>query len=139
MPEQRRTNPNKQRAVVYARVGSGHQHDSWSSQRQLDACRRWAKEHGLRVTREFTDIGVSGLDAERPALMQLFDYIETHPVDYVVCDEMTTLARDYLLSTQLILQAQAHDAKVAIASLDAVLDIHVGRLPNDAQPEEQSA
>ena len=123
-----------ERVVLYAHVAHSHQQATWLAH-QLEACRRFANKHGLSVVQEFTDRGLSDTDIDRPALRQMFDYLDTHHIDYVVCEEMATLARDYQRSAQLVLRVQDHGSKVALASLDAILDIHLGNQP-DAEHHE---
>lgn len=128
--------PLAMQAVLYVRVDSSHHHGDWSGQRQLNSCYRWAEKYHLDVAQEFIDLGYRGMKPDRPMLNRLFDYLQNHPVGYVVCEEMTTLAQDYPDSINAVMRIQHHGAKVAIAALDAVLEIHRGELPG-GQPEDQ--
>lgn len=121
------TKDHTQTAVLYARVASATQADQTrDTDRQFEECRRMADALDVTVEQEFADHGISGLTLERPALRQLFTYVETHPTDYVICAKLSQVAREVVLSHQVALQLRRHGARLAIASLDAVIDVHLG-------------
>lgn len=78
------------RAVIYARVSTSTQ----DYQRQLDELRDYASRMGYEVVREFSE-KISGAKkvAEREALSDLLDYVESNEVDKVLIYECSRLSR----------------------------------------------
>jgi len=133
------TKHQRKRAVLYARVGSPAPGSHVSIDRQLAACRRMAERLGATVTQEFTDSGISGLKLERPALTPLFDYVDTHPTDYVICADVARLARNHQLFLEVAVAFHRRGVNVAIADLDAVLAIHFGEPDAPDTKQERAA
>ena len=79
-------------AVAYARV-STDDHDQ-NPESQLVELRNYAKEHGITIVEEFTDM-ISGTTDERPELQRIFGYKLMHPeVTKLLVLSNDRLARD---------------------------------------------
>ena len=78
------------KAVIYARVSTNGQ----DYQRQLDELREYASHMGYEVVREFSE-KISGAKkiAEREALTDLLDFVESNEVDKVLIYECSRLSR----------------------------------------------
>lgn len=78
------------KAVIYARVSTNTQ----DYQRQLDELRAYAARMGYKVVKEFSE-KISGAKkiAEREALSDLLDYVESNEVDKVLVYECSRLSR----------------------------------------------
>jgi DNA invertase Pin-like site-specific DNA recombinase len=77
------------RAVVYARVSTGDQH----LETQLLDLRELAKQRGLEVVREYTDV-ISGAKAKRPGLDSLMSDARRHRFDVVLVAAFDRIARN---------------------------------------------
>ena len=77
------------RAAVYCRVSTGDQH----LETQLLDLRELAKQRGLEVVREYTDV-ISGAKAKRPGLGQLMSDARRHRFDVVLVAAFDRIARN---------------------------------------------
>jgi DNA invertase Pin-like site-specific DNA recombinase len=77
------------RAVIYCRVSTGDQH----LETQLLDLRELAKQRGLEVVREYTDI-ISGAKSKRPGLDQLMADARRHRFDVVLVAAFDRIARN---------------------------------------------
>jgi DNA invertase Pin-like site-specific DNA recombinase len=77
------------RAVVYARVSTGDQH----LQTQLLDLHEMAKQRGLEIVREYSDV-ISGAKSKRPGLDQLMSDARRHRFDVVLVSAFDRIARN---------------------------------------------
>jgi DNA invertase Pin-like site-specific DNA recombinase len=77
------------RAAIYCRVSTGDQH----LETQLLDLRELAKQRGLEVVREYTDV-ISGAKAKRPGLDQLMSDARRHRFDVVLVAAFDRIARN---------------------------------------------
>src|ERR1700733_14432354 len=77
------------RAVLYSRVSTGEQH----LETQLLDLRELAKQRGLEVVREYTDV-ISGAKAKRPGLDQLMSDARRHRFDVLLVTAFDRIARN---------------------------------------------
>jgi len=84
------------RAAIYVRVSTVDQHP----QTQLLDLRQFAIQRGLQIVETYTDHGVSGTKARRPALDKMLEDARRHKFDVVVVWACDRLAR----STKHLLQ-----------------------------------
>ena len=77
------------RATLYCRVSTGDQH----LETQLLDLRELAKQRGLEVVREYTDV-ISGAKAKRPGLDQLMSDARRHRFDVVLVAAFDRIARN---------------------------------------------
>ena len=79
----------RKRAVIYCRVSTGDQH----LETQLLDLRELAKQRGLEVVREYTDV-ISGAKAKRPGLDQLMSDARRHRFDVMLVAAFDRIARN---------------------------------------------
>ncbi len=82
------------RALLYCRVSTRRQTDNLSLPEQRARCTAFCEQNGWSVERVFVDKGASAKTADRPALMELLEYVKTHPVSYVVVYDLTRYMRN---------------------------------------------
>ncbi|MCQ9368885.1 recombinase family protein [Brevibacterium sp. 91QC2O2] len=87
-------------AVSYLRVSTkeqaskGGRDEGFSIPAQREANLRKAQDLGAVVIEEFVDAGESARKADRPALMEMIEYVKTHPVAYCIVHKVDRLARN---------------------------------------------
>lgn len=83
------------RAILYARVSTDNQADNYSLPTQLEACRKYANQHGFEVIAEITDeISGSTPVNERPGGRQVYDLLNQRMAEVVVMFTIDRTARD---------------------------------------------
>jgi len=95
------TEPTK--AVIYCRTACspGVENDS-ALQVQEEACRAYAKTHGVEVTGIYYDPGISGMTADRPGWQAMMQALKNALVPHgVLIRDISRLARDLALSDEL--------------------------------------
>jgi len=109
-----------QKAVSYIRVSGRGQVDGDGPERQRVAIARFARNTGLTIVDEFSDLGVSGTTdlANRRGLAALLDRIESNGVRVVVIERADRLARD--LMVQEVIANQFARAGATILTADGV-------------------
>lgn len=113
-------------AIVYLRVASAAQDDVGAVTRQLDACIAMANRLGATTEQVFIDHGTSGSTLDRPGLNELFSYIASHEVQYVITSDLARLGRPYALGYQVLLRLHQHGCNLVLADLDATVEVKVG-------------
>lgn len=99
------------KVIIYARVSTTNQ----EYDRQLEELREYCKKMDYEVVKEFAET-VSGAKkvAERAALSELLNYVETHEVDKVVVYECSRLSRRVLDFLEVIEFLSARKVSVFI-------------------------
>lgn len=93
----------KIKAVAYCRVSTDNQKDEGTVGLQVDAITEYCKANSIELIDTFSDEGVSGGLEDRPALADLFDFIETtDEVKAVIIYKLDRLARDLIIQENLI-------------------------------------
>jgi DNA invertase Pin-like site-specific DNA recombinase len=77
------------RAALYSRISTGDQH----LETQLLDLREMAKQRGLEVVREYTDV-ISGAKSKRPGLDQLMSDARRHRFDVLLVSAFDRIARN---------------------------------------------
>src|ERR1700741_3368767 len=77
------------RAVLYSRISTGDQH----LETQLLDLRQMARERGLEIVREYSDV-ISGAKSKRPGLDQLMSDARRHRFDILVVAAFDRIARN---------------------------------------------
>jgi len=77
------------RAAVYSRISTGDQH----LETQLLDLREMAKQRGLEIVREYSDV-ISGAKSKRPGLDQLMSDARRHRFDVVLVAAFDRIARN---------------------------------------------
>lgn len=104
------------RAALYMRVSTVDQHP----ENQLNQLRLFAAQRGFQIVEEYTDHGVSGTKARRPALDKMLKDAHRHRFDVVVvwaCDRLARSTKHFLqcldelneLGIQFLSQREAID------------------------------
>ncbi len=104
------------RAALYMRVSTVDQHP----ETQLHELRRFASQRGFEIVEEYTDLGISGTKARRPALDRLLKDANRHRFDVVLvwsCDRLARSTKHFLqvldelndLGIQFLSQREAID------------------------------
>jgi DNA invertase Pin-like site-specific DNA recombinase len=104
------------RAALYMRVSTVDQHP----ENQLNELRNFASQRGFQIVDEYTDHGVSGTKARRPALDKMLKDAHRHKFDVVVvwaCDRLARSTKHFLqlldelseLGIQFLSQREAID------------------------------
>jgi DNA invertase Pin-like site-specific DNA recombinase len=104
------------RAALYMRVSTVDQHP----ENQLNELRHFAEQRGFQITEEYTDHGVSGTKARRPALDRMLNDAHRRRFDVVVvwaCDRLARSTKHFLqvldelnaLGVQFLSQREAID------------------------------
>jgi DNA invertase Pin-like site-specific DNA recombinase len=102
------------RTVAYLRTASSDQLDS---KRGLDtqrwACEGYARSVGLRITRIYADMGISGLSEQRPALTELMHDLSRGGIRRVLIADPARLARSRQLAEKLSERIRRNGASLA--------------------------
>src|ERR1700752_1762211 len=77
------------RAVLYSRISTGDQH----LETQLLDLRQMARERGLEIVREYSDV-ISGAKSKRPGLDQLMSDARRHRFDVLLVSAFDRIARN---------------------------------------------
>ena len=104
------------RAALYMRVSTVDQHP----ENQLNELRQFASQRGFQIAEEYTDHGVTGTKARRPALDKLLNDAHKRRFDVVVvwaCDRLARSTKHFLqvldelneLGVQFLSQREAID------------------------------
>jgi DNA invertase Pin-like site-specific DNA recombinase len=104
------------RACLYVRVSTLDQHPEM----QLQELRQFARQRGFEIVDEYTDHGISGTKARRPALDRLLKDAHRHHFDVVLvwsCDRLARSTKHFLqvldelndLGIQFLSQREAID------------------------------
>lgn len=91
-------------AVIYCRVSSDRQaSEGHGLEGQERRCREYARANGYIVVQAFHDKGASGGTIKRPALQEMFDFMEKRKgVDVVLFEDVSRIARDMGVHIQIL-------------------------------------
>jgi site-specific DNA recombinase len=112
------------RAVLYARVAVGGEGaGKYELDRQLEACRQHAQDHGWEVVAKLAEDerGVSGSTIDRPQLNCMLAMARAGQFDVLVARDLYRLSRD--LGNLLAVQKELGQHGIEIASVQ-----HVGEM-----------
>ncbi len=99
------------KVIIYARVSTTNQ----EYDRQLEELRAYCKKMGFEVVKEFAETASGAKKAaDRVALSELLNYVETHEVDKVVVYECSRLSRRVLDFLEIIEYLSARKVSVFI-------------------------
>ena len=99
------------RAAIYCRVSTDEQGRGYSLPTQLEACQRYAQEHGYVIAARFED-EYTGTELDRPELNRLRELVRQGEVDCIIIYDLDRLARNVYF--QLHLENEIHSAGVRI-------------------------
>lgn len=104
------------RIALYARVSTSEQ----SCESQLFALRAYTQARGLEIAAEYTDHGVSGAKARRPALDRLLADAKRRKFDVLAVTKLDRLARSVRHLTTLAAELEA--LGIGLVVLDQAID-----------------
>ena len=114
------------RAVSYLRVSTkeqaekGGMDEGYSIPAQRDGNMRKADSIGARIIEEFVDAGESARTADRPELMRMIQYVQTHDVKYCIVHKVDRLARNR--ADDVAIHLALRDAGVVLVSATENID-----------------
>ncbi len=99
--------------VGYCRVSTENQKEEGTIEIQKSALSQYEAQNGHELVTVFCDEGVSGGLEDRPALSELFFYLEEHPeAEGVLIYKLDRLARDLYIQEHLIKKLESLDKKL---------------------------
>ncbi len=113
-------------AVTYLRVSTKEQaekggtDEGFSIPAQRDANHRKAESLGATIVEEFIDAGESARTADRPDLMRMIEYVQTHKVAYCIVHKVDRLARNR--ADDVTIHLALRDAGVMLVSATENID-----------------
>ncbi len=92
------------KAFAYLRVSGKAQVEGDGFTRQLEAIRRYAAAHDIKIARVYRDEGVSGTkDLEnRPAFVEMMTALHSNGTKLVLVEKLDRLARDLMIQETII-------------------------------------
>jgi DNA invertase Pin-like site-specific DNA recombinase len=92
------------KAFAYLRVSGKSQVEGDGFTRQLEAIKRYASEHGIKIAHVYRDEGVSGTkDLEnRPAFVEMMTTLHSNGTKLVLVEKLDRLARDLMVQETII-------------------------------------
>lgn len=108
------------RAAVYVRVSSAEQVEGTSLDTQRERCRAYAEGAGWTVVGTYSDEGISGAKASRPALDRMLAEVRAGRVDVVVVAKLDRLGRSMRHLAGLL--GELDDAGVSLVSVSEAFD-----------------
>ncbi len=93
-----------QKAFAYLRVSGKGQIEGDGFTRQLEAIKRYASAHDIKIARVFREEGISGTKEleNRPALLDLMTALHSNGVKLVLVEKLDRLARDLMIQETII-------------------------------------
>ncbi len=112
--------------VAYCRVSTENQKEEGTVELQIDAIKRFCEENGHELVSIFKDEGISGGLEHRPALAELFGFLESNEgkgVQAVIIWKLDRIARDLYIQEHLIKKIEGLGKKL-ISTKEADIDSH---------------
>ncbi len=98
------------RAFAYLRVSGKSQVEGDGFVRQLEAIKKYTKEHGIRIVRVFREAGISGTKdlGDRPAFVEMMTSLHADGVQLVLIEKLDRLARDQVVQELILRDLRKH-------------------------------
>lgn len=90
------------RAGLYARVSSEEQAEGYSLDAQLEAMRRFCRDRGWTVIREYTEEGYTGTKRDRPAFSEALADCEAGRLDILLTHQLDRFYRNLKLQLETL-------------------------------------
>lgn len=116
------------RAGLYARVSREEQAEGYSLDAQLEAMRRFCKERGWAVIREYTEEGYTGTVTDRPAFTEALDDCEAGRLDILLTHQLDRFYRNLALQLETLGKLGRWGVGLAEAWQDAPAEIRAQML-----------
>jgi len=99
------------KAFAYLRVSGKGQVEGDGFTRQLQAIKKYASAHDIRIIRVFRDEGVSGTKdlASRPAFVEMMTALYSNGTRMVLIEKLDRLARDLMVQETIIGDLRKHE------------------------------
>lgn len=105
-------------AVIYARTACKTQKGDTSMNKQVQAIRRFAKQHSCAIVAEYLDSGYSGMTADRPAFKKLLADAEGGKWRIVIVQDFARFARSHMLLQKMLRQLDFLGINILISNSD---------------------
>jgi DNA invertase Pin-like site-specific DNA recombinase len=115
------------RAALYARVSSEMQADNWSTEAQLDACRKLAADRGWEVVAEYTDVE-SAKTTARPSFQHMLASAKGHGIDVIIVHKLDRFSRSVIDTLRLLQELHALDVGFVSASENIDFSSPMGKM-----------
>ena len=111
------------KVIAYCRVSTENQKEEGTVNLQVNAIKEFCTKSGYELVSIFKDEGVSGGLENRPALAEMFSYLEVNAkeTDAVIIWKLDRLARDLYIQEHLIKKLESLKVKL-ISTKEADLD-----------------
>lgn len=106
---------SQKKALIYCRVSSERQvNEGHGLDSQETICRDYAKRKSYQVEGVFKDEGISGSLFDRPAMIDLLNYLDKHAKERytIIFDDISRFARDVMVHLQLKLALEKRGATI---------------------------
>jgi DNA invertase Pin-like site-specific DNA recombinase len=105
-------------AFAYLRVSGRGQIEGDGFTRQMDAIRRYARDHDIRIAKVFREEGVSGTKdlANRPALGALLRALHGDGIRLVLVERLDRLARDLIIQETIMADMRKYGFEIVSVS-----------------------
>ena len=107
-------------AVIYARYSSQGQNDA-SIEQQIRECRRWAKQNGYKIVKEYSDHALTGRTDKRPSFQQMIMDSSKMTFQAVIVWKLDRFSRNRYDSAKYKHQLSQNGVKV-ISAMEPVSD-----------------
>lgn len=97
------------KSVIYVRVAS---EDEYTSTLQEEQLKLFAANHNFDVKKVFVDNGYSGTNFNRPAFLEMLDYIKLNDIDVILVKSLDRISRNILDTINFINDMIEQDIKV---------------------------
>lgn len=99
------------KAYAYLRVSGRGQIEGDGFTRQLEAIKRYAQAHDMRIVKVFREEGVSGTNelVDRPAFVEMMTALHGNGVKLVLVEGLHRLARDLMIQESILHDMKLHD------------------------------
>src|SRR5579864_3110463 len=113
------------KAFAYLRVSGKGQVEGDGFTRQIEAIKRYAAVHDIKIVRIFREEGVSGAKdlANRPAFIEMITALHSNGVRLVLVERLDRLARDLMIQESILHDLSRNGFElVSVAELDLCSD-----------------
>jgi len=110
------------KVIAYCRVSTDNQREEGTVNLQVDSIKEFCQKHSYELVSEFKDEGISGGLENRPALAEMFSFLENNKeITAVVIWKLDRLARDLYIQEHLIKKLESLKIKL-ISTKEVDLD-----------------
>jgi len=107
------------RVFAYFRVSTKEQKHMGTDENQRNHIREYSKGK-YKIVKEFSDLGVSGAERDRPGFTSMVNQL--HQVDGIIVYDLDRLSRDFEIGLMLMFQLKENRKKLICSRTDSVTD-----------------